>query len=585
MSTLSCGVGACQSIVPSCVAGVPQTCTPGSPSAEICDGLDNNCNGATDDGINVGGACEGAGVCGAGVIQCFGGMGICSTEPGGTQNQSSPETCDSLDNDCDGAVDDNLGQTSCGLGQCQATTASCIGGIPQSCTPGNPSAETCDGLDNDCNGAVDNGFSVGAACDGVGQCGAGLRECNGAGGARCSTDPGGSQNQAIPERCDGLDNDCNGAIDNGFNIGAVCDGVGQCGLGVLQCTLAGDAGCSTDPGGSQGQAVTETCDGLDNDCDGINDDPFDIGQACDGVGQCGAGLRECNGSGGTRCSTDSGGSQSQAVPELCDMLDNDCDGAVDDGFEIGQACDGIGRCGAGLIECGPVQTLVCSTDPGGSQSQVTGEVCNGLDDDCDNTTDEDWNLGAACDGVGQCGMGVRECDLAGGAICSTDPEGSASQAVPEICDGLDNNCDGAIDNGIPDTDLDGTNNCLDTDDDNDGVLDPGDCAPLDDTAFAQPGPIQGLEMPLSDPTQVQWTTQSLGTGTEYDVSTGIVGPSAGSINFPSGVCLGVVPGGVGTDLRPNPAVGTIYYYIVKSRNACSAGTFGTPLRDTHPGCP
>jgi hypothetical protein len=72
--------------------------------------------------------------------------------------EPSREICDGLDNDCNGAVDENLGTTMCGIGECRRTVSNCGGGAPQSCVPGVPAPEIPDGLDNDCNGAVDEGY-------------------------------------------------------------------------------------------------------------------------------------------------------------------------------------------------------------------------------------------------------------------------------------------------------------------------------------------------------------------------------------------------------------------------------------------
>ena len=243
-------------------------------------------------------------------------------------------------------------------------------------------------------------------------------------------------------------------------------------------------------------------------------------------------------------------------------------------------------CQLGIVDGdndGSPSNLDCA-DNNAARSPLLAEVCDNIDNNCNDVVDEDIIIGGACEGLGVCGAGVTQCS-GGGIICSTEPGGMEDQSSPETCDSLDNNCDGIVDDGFPNADGDAMANCVDPDDDNDGVMDPGDCAPLDATAFAQPVEVEGVVMPLSSPTEINWTTQSLGSGTRYVVSTGLIGPAQGSIDFPAGVCLAVYPGGVGTDLRPPPADGGVYYYMVKSRNACSGGTFGTPLRDTHPGCP
>lgn len=68
------------------------------------------------------------------------------------------EVCDSLDSDCDGQIDEDLGSTTCGSGACERTVSSCIGGQEQTCQPGSPNPEVCgNGIDDDCDGSVDQG--------------------------------------------------------------------------------------------------------------------------------------------------------------------------------------------------------------------------------------------------------------------------------------------------------------------------------------------------------------------------------------------------------------------------------------------
>jgi hypothetical protein len=121
------------------------------PQAEVCDGLDNDCDGAVDEGFDVGASCAaGAGPCqttGYKVCNADGSGTTCFTLPPNT----SAEVCDGLDNDCDGTVDHF--STTCGVGAC-AATGTCTDGV-DSCAPGTPTTEVCDGIDNDCDGIVD----------------------------------------------------------------------------------------------------------------------------------------------------------------------------------------------------------------------------------------------------------------------------------------------------------------------------------------------------------------------------------------------------------------------------------------------
>jgi hypothetical protein len=98
---------------------------------------------------------EGVGVCVAGTQTCDseGQWGECVGAIG-----PSAEVCDDLDNDCDGNTDEGLGTTTCGVGECRVTVDNCVDGELQECVPGEPADEICDdGLDNDCDGKVDEG--------------------------------------------------------------------------------------------------------------------------------------------------------------------------------------------------------------------------------------------------------------------------------------------------------------------------------------------------------------------------------------------------------------------------------------------
>jgi hypothetical protein len=104
-------------------------------------------------------------------------------------------------------------------------------------------------------------------------------------------------------------------------------------------------------------------------------------------------------------------------------------------------------------------------------------MCNDFDDDCDFKVDEDYpKKGLLCDGedVDFCKNGTYTCALDGGQTECVNEE----IAKAELCNGVDDNCDGQIDEGYPDADEDGFADCLDQDDDGDGIYDLLDNCPL-----------------------------------------------------------------------------------------------------------
>jgi len=392
------------------------------PEPETCDGTDEDCDLAIDEGVEQG--CTTA--CGSGVETCEAGrFGACSAR------EPTDETCDGTDEDCDGTVDEGL--TAACMNDCGAGTEVCREGAFVDCNAPTPTVETCDGSDEDCDGSVDEDIS--RAC--FSDCGSGTETCVEGVFVGCSAPTPGS------ETCDGTDQDCDGLTDEGLSRGCTT----ACGSGTEVC-INGDFVACTAPA-----AQTERCNAIDDDCDGEVDE--DLTRTC--ASPCGTGEERCVAGVWDPATCDA----PEPGVETCNNVDDDCNGVIDDGNPGGgDRC--IPTDGGGYTTVSEDEPL-----PGGGEDEVcvpgrvrcvageltclgaassTREVCNCQDDDCDGEVDED-DGGDLCPGgvcldctcVSPCDPGEFRCPA--GRFCDESlarpEENVIGLCVPGQCEGVE----------------------------------------------------------------------------------------------------------------------------------------------------
>lgn len=333
-------------------------------------------------------------------------------------------------------------------------------------------SESCNQADDDCDTRIDEDFNLNAPCQATwpandpispGQVAVGI--CANTGVTQCSADKTSTTCNATPNprgvdgpNCNGLDDDCDGRVDenlacqNCIPSGESCDTLDQ------DCDTVPDMSCRCNAASSNAGA---TCQASDAQCPGGACVCSPIVRGCSITNQFGScpGTQQCNNTTNGQYTACQG---QTPADEICNAFDDDCDG-VCDGFDV--ACSEIGTtcnpndptscpgsnnpgdpsnnpipeniCRPGVRTCpqkcgGTNQYGFCS----GEVKPLPAEICNGLDDDCDNKIDEDTG-GAACDTA--CGVGVTVCSN-GTITCN------ATQAMGDTtCDNKDDDCDGTVD--------------------------------------------------------------------------------------------------------------------------------------------
>jgi hypothetical protein len=483
---------------------------PGAAESDCSDPADYNCDGAVgyaDTDADGSPACE----------DC--------DDDNADLNAAQVEICDSLDNDCDGLVDEAgadgesswyLDADGDGYGRLATSALACAsptGYVADNndCDDLNPlaypgAAEVCDEADNNCDGSIDEGSAApgtwyaDADGDGYGNLLSAITAClapagYGTDSSDCD-DLNPLANPGAAEVCDEADNNCDGSIDEGsaapgtWYADADGDGYGNLLSAITACLApAGHGTNSSDcddldatsyPGGS------ETCDGADNNCDGTIDEgvtsTYFTDADGDGYGSPGTSLVACVLPAGASVNNlDCDDANPSAWPggvEVCDLVDNNCDGDVDNNpvdaglWYTDSDGDGAGNPLTGQVLCtapqGAVATGTDCDDGDADNYPGNDEVCDGADNNCDGLADTDaidrtsYFADADGDGSGDASTEQLSCTAVPGAVLTDDDcddaDGNNYPGATEVCDAADNNCDNVVDEGF-DVDQDGFTTC------------------------------------------------------------------------------------------------------------------------------
>ncbi len=481
---------------------------------EICDGRDNNCDGSNDEGTLFTWYADSDG-------DGFGGTQFTAEAceaPEGYSSDSSDcddldpnafpgngEICDLADNNCNGTVDegftstwyadsdaDGYGNPNALIETCTPTEALVDNG--DDCNDANPSAfpggtETCDGQDEDCDGVPDNGLDMTVYTDhdgdGYGETGTDYIDCelgdSGAAVAGDCDDTDADANPAATEVCDGKDNNCDGTVDEGQLTTYYQDGdgdlFGDADISVQACTqpsnyVADGTDCDDGAAGTYPGAA-EACDGKDNNCDGTADEGvsnvFYRDRDSDGYGDSGDQEFGCVlppgfSSQGGDCD-DNEAAANPGRDEICDLIDNNCNGSVDeDGLTtwyLDSDSDGYGANASSTASCSaPSANHVVDgddcDDTDDNNFPGNAEACDGQDNNCDTVADEGVTTtvyrDVDGDGYGDPSNTDDRCSDGGGYVLdNTDCDDNAAGSNPEAdetCDGQDNDCDTSVDEGV-----------------------------------------------------------------------------------------------------------------------------------------
>jgi hypothetical protein len=353
--------------------------------------------------------------------------------------------------------------------------------------------EICDGIDNNCNDEVDEGvvltWYLDFDHDGHGTDDAfPYTACEPLDGyVALNDDCDDTSAMAYPgadEICDEIDNNCDGVVDEDvtttYFLDEDADGFGDAGFTMQACSppagYSDNAEDCNDMDGDVHPDATEVCDEQDNDCDEVTDEADAAGAPTfyedgdeDGFGDPLSTAIACAVPAGyTSDSGDCDDNDNDIHPdaiEFCDAEDNDCDGVTDEGdaedaltFFADTDGDGFGDLLAPTNACSvpdahTSDSTDCNDDDGAVYPGAI-EICNEIDDDCDEaiddadsslTTDAAWYADADGDGYGDADAPMSACvpadDWVIDASDCNDSDPDVNPGAEEIDgDGFDNNC-------------------------------------------------------------------------------------------------------------------------------------------------